>query len=82
MPGRLCIHIMEDKTNLIFTDELFRPTGRAPLAFGPIEVNMYYGRDYIGFARLGLVWCTSWWYAVEFGHLVVNCQCKEEDNGL
>jgi len=79
MPGKFCIHIQDDKTNLVFTDELFRPTGRAPLAFGSIEVNMYYGREYLGFVSRGLVWCTSWWYAVEFGRLVVKCQCAEED---
>jgi len=79
MSGKLCIHVQESWTSLVFTDELYRPVGRAPLSYSPIEVNMYYGRKYLGFLRRGLVWCTSWRYAVEFGRLIVKCQCKEED---
>jgi len=76
---RFCIHIQESKTNLVFTDELFRPTGKAPLAFSPLEVHIYHGHSYLGYASRGLVWCTSWWYDVEFGQLIVKCQCAEED---
>jgi len=73
-----CIHIREDKTILYFSDDSYRLIGGAPLAFQPLEVNIYHGYNSIGIMKRGWVWCTTWWYSTKFGYLKILCQIEED----
>ena len=73
-----CIHVREDnKTMLYFSDEHYRFSGEAPLAYRPIEVYMYHGYNFLGILRAGYVWCSAWRYKVKFEKLIVVCQIED-----
>jgi len=72
-----CVHVRDDMTILYFSDETCKLKHRAPLAYEPLEVDMYAGSVYVGTLVRGRVWCTCWKYKVAFGRLIVVCQLEE-----